>query len=232
MRSVLTARGVIACALCLTTVAGGQTTKPPKPPTATVPPPSGAVPSSSTTGIARLIVPDPMTGDQIIAGWVLLHEPAGAPVTIQLSSSNRAVAQVPRSVTVASGKQDASFPVTASPVYVGTLVTISARDPAGGTATNKLTVVPPKLTHLDCTASTTPSGTTIACIVGLNGSVVSGPASLGARVKLSVVQHYPQTYRAPTEVTIPPGERTAPFAFFIHRTTHAPQVTLSAFFTV
>src|SRR5262249_57575325 len=59
---------------------------------------------------------------------VMLAPPAGGVVT--LTSDNPSVVQVPPTVSIPGGNSASSFPITTSPVAVGTTVSINA--PAGG----------------------------------------------------------------------------------------------------
>ena len=99
--------------------------------------PSAIAVSSLTLGAASV------TGGNSAQGRVLLTgaAPSGGAV-VTLSTSNAAVADVPDSVTVASGSSSMSFTITTSPVSVSSSVTFTAAyDGTTGTAT--LTVNPP-----------------------------------------------------------------------------------------
>jgi LmbE family N-acetylglucosaminyl deacetylase len=95
----------------------------------------------ATDGLS--LSPPSVLGGDSAQGTVTLANPAPAGgVSVPLSSSNAAVAQVPASVTVAGGATTATFPVSTSSVAARTEVTLSAN--IGGTKRTAALVVTPR----------------------------------------------------------------------------------------
>ena len=119
----------------------------------------GATATSSVTITVQvslssmLVSPYSVTGGANAQGTAFLTGPApvgGAVVT--LSSSNRAAAAVPASVTVPAGATSATFPITTSTVTTSTAVVISGNYTRLASAT--LTVLPsPTVNGLTLTPS-------------------------------------------------------------------------------
>ncbi len=93
-------------------------------------------------GITLQLTPSVVTGGLPSSGKVTVGAPAGSTgLRITLSSSNTAAAQVPSSIVIPTGQTVGTFNIATFQVANTTDVTITARTPAGVTATATLRVV-------------------------------------------------------------------------------------------
>lgn len=162
--------------------------------------------SPSLSGIS--LNPSTVVGGNSSTGTVRLTAPAqSGGFTVQLSSSNSAVASVPASVTVPQGQTTATFTVTTARVTRSTTVTITAS--AGGVTRQATLTVNPQ-------SSVTLQSLTISPTWVLGGSTargtvqLSGPAPAGGAV-IQLVSSNPSRASVPTTVTVPAGQTRATF---------------------
>lgn len=138
-------------------------------------------------------------------GQVSLNGPAPASgFVVQLSSSNRAVTEIPDSVAVAAGAVTASFTLTTVPVAQSTVVTITATA-AGVTRTARFAVAapPPELSSFTLTPSSPIGG------LAATGQVhLTAPAPKGG-LKVTMSSSNPTAATVPASVDIPAGATTS-----------------------
>ncbi len=106
--------------------------------------------SVAQTAVVTLVAPYSLTGVTVAParqfggfttnGTIVLSGPADSNATVQLTSSNTAIASVPASVTVPAGATSATFPIALQPVPADTVVSISAAM-GGVTRTAAVTVL-------------------------------------------------------------------------------------------
>ena len=154
--------------------------------------------------------PNSAIGGTSLLGTVGLSVPAPAGgAAVSLTSSDPTVAQVPASVTVASGNSTASFSVTTSPVDTGASVSITGT--AGGASKTAFINLGPDPNAPLMLMSITPSvsgvqgGNPINTTLFMNKSAPAG----GAVVTLS--SSNPAAAQVPASVTVPAGLGFATF---------------------
>ena len=147
--------------------------------------------------------PTSVLGGAQSTGTVNLSGLAAVDTTITLVS-NRTSAQVPPSVVVPAGAQNATFAITTTPVSATTTATVSAI--YNGTTRNaSLTIRPPQLASLTLNPTSVRAGSTSTGTVVLNG-----PApSTGMSVSLSSSNRAVAT--VPSSVLVPAGQTTTSF---------------------
>jgi hypothetical protein len=144
--------------------------------------------------------------------------------TLQVTSSNPAVATVPATVVVPLGSTTGNFSISTSAVTTSTPVTISVSG-GGKTVSAVLTVAPAQQVALS-TLTLSPSS-----LVGGAGSVgtvtlASAAPSGGALVTLS--SSNTSAARVPATITVPPGATSATFAITTSAVTVAATATITA----
>src|SRR5262249_21678338 len=139
---------------------------------------------------------------------VMLAPPAGGVVT--MTSDNPAVVQVPPTVSIPGGNSANSFPITTSPVAVGTAVSINAT--AGGVTKTVFINVAPNpnaalaLTSVTLSVGGVNGGNSVPGTVFLNANAPAGGASVTlATSNLSAAQ-------VPQVVVVPAGLSFASFS--------------------
>jgi LmbE family N-acetylglucosaminyl deacetylase len=178
-----------------------------------------------TPGDSALSVsPAAVVGGQGAQGTVTLASaaPAGG-LSVPLSSSNPAAAQVPANVTVPAGALTASFPVSTSNVGASTTLTLSATiDGATRTATLVVSPSPASaIAALALSASSVTGGASATGTVTLNGPAPSG----GAQVTLS--SNSPAA-AVPASATVAAGATSATFSVTTSAVAASTPVTISA----
>ena len=160
----------------------------------------------SLSGIS--LNPSTVVGGSSSTGTVTLTAPAqSGGFTVQLSSSNSAVASVPASVTVPQGQTSTTFTVTTARVTSSTTVTITA---SAGEVTRQATLT------VNPQPSVTLQSLTISPPWVLGGFTATGtvrlsdPAPEGGAV-IQLVSSDPSRASVPTTVTVPAGQTTATF---------------------
>lgn len=146
--------------------------------------------------------PTSVVGGNSSTGTVTLNGPAPAPGIVVTLSDNSSAAQVPASVTVATGNRTATFSVSTIGVGSSTSATITATYGVIRNAT--LTINVAALSSLVLSPSTVTAGSSTAGTVTLNGAA---PPS-GAVISLSSSN---QTAQVPSSATIPAGARSISF---------------------
>lgn len=154
-------------------------------------------------GVAFTLTLDPTSvigGSQNSTGTITLpvDAPAGG-VTVNLTSSNPAVASVPASVVVPSGQKTVTFTATTFTVATTQNITITGETQPGTTASAILQVRAISLTDLIVSPSVVKGGTITHITVKLDAPAPSG----GATVLISST--YP-TIIAPLSITVPAGQ--------------------------
>ena len=155
------------------------------------------------------LTPDFVTGGASALGEVILdgRAPAGG-FTVNLSSFNPAVLQVPPSVTVPAGTDRVKFNVLTAQVAADVLVTLQAR-PSSSISVVQLSVLAPAgaptLTGVAVNPTTVAGGTGSTGTVTLSGAALAGGAvvSLASNTSLATV---------PATVTVSAGATSAQFA--------------------
>jgi hypothetical protein len=146
--------------------------------------------------------PTSVVGGNSSTGTVTLNGPAPAPGIVVTLSDNSSAAQVPASVTVATGSRAATFIVNTIGVGSSTSATITATFGVSRNAT--LTINVAALSSLVLSPSTVTAGSSTTGTVTLNGTA---PPS-GAVISLSSSN---QTAQVPSSATIPAGARSISF---------------------
>ena len=164
--------------------------------------------------------PSLVTGGGSSTGTVYLSGNAPVDVTVNLSSSSTS-AQVPATVVIPSGSNSATFAVTTSPVYVGTILNLSATL-GSRTVTCGLAVGPTDSLHyITATPSSVVGGGTSTGTVYL-----SSPAPVGGTVvNLSASS---LDVQVPATVTIPSGSVSTTFTVTAGGVFNAEYVSISA----
>lgn len=166
--------------------------------------------------------PNNVVGGTSSTGTVVFDPPipdSGA--TINLSSSNPAVASVPATIKVPGGATSANFTVTTTP----TSSTQNARITASfgtSSAFADLTVQTPSLFSFVVNPRTVQGGNSTTGTVTLNG-----PAPAGGAV-VTLVSLNPSVVQVPSTVTVPAGATTANFTINTSPVTSTKQVTVRA----
>jgi hypothetical protein len=146
--------------------------------------------------------PTSVVGGNSSTGTVTLNGPAPAPGIVVTLSDNSSAAQVPASVTLATGSRTATFIVNTLGVGSSTSATITATFGVSRNAT--LTINVAALSSLALSPSTVTHGSSTTGTVTLNGAA---PPS-GAVISLSSSN---QTAQVPSSATIPAGARSISF---------------------
>ena len=155
--------------------------------------------------IERLSVsPDSVTGGQSATGSVTLRSkaPSGG-ISITLAS-NQTFAQVPASVTVASGSRSATFTITTSAVTARSSATITGTDPNNKTESESLRVVPSFLEKIALSPESVVGGSPSTATLTLSGAAPTGGLAITVLSNLADAQ-------VPSSVTVPAGTSTATF---------------------
>jgi hypothetical protein len=147
--------------------------------------------------------------------------PAGG-MTVNLTSSNTAVAQVPATVTIPGGSDSAMFSIATSPVSTSTEVTITAG--AGGVSQNlSLNVTVPQVKYFTLYPTTISGGkTSTANFVYLTSAAPAG----GVIVNMSSTD--PATAQVPATILVPTGSSSASFSVTTTSVTAQKAVTIAA----
>ena len=158
---------------------------------------------------------------------VTVASPNSADETLQVTSSNPAVASVPNSVTIPVGSTTGGFNIFTTSVNVQTLVTISVS--GGGVTRSAVLTVNPQapaaaagLTSIAVTPSSVTGGSSSQGTVTLSSGAPQG----GAVVALSVSN--PGIASVPASVTIPAGATSATFSVTTTSVSASTATTLSA----
>jgi hypothetical protein len=155
--------------------------------------------------------------------WVEVQLTAGVPAggaTINLASSNQALAPVPATLAMQGTAAWTQFQMTVGQVTTPTTVTLTATL-NGVSASRQVTVNPPSLKSLTISGSPVSGGATAGAILSLNGQA---PAS-GAVVNLESTS--PAVSPSPT-VTIPPGVCCVSIGIPTNEVTQSTAATLTA----
>lgn len=176
------------------------------------------------TLISLALAPDVIQGGNTSVATVGLDNPAATGgATVQLTSSNSAVAPVPASVTVPSGSTNANFDIPTSLVAADTTVTISAI--RGSVQIDRtLTVL-----RVDFSLVIDPD-----VVVGGQSSqgtvTLDQPAPTGG-VTVSLVSSSPSVVSVPASVSVPETALSATFAIGTTPVTTTTVVTVDASFS-
>lgn len=181
--------------------------------------------SSSSVGLKKLTLsPSSMRGGSTsTSNWLWLANPAPSTgATVQLTSSNPAVAGVPASVVVAPGATSASFSITTSPVAANLDVVITAS--AGGTSLNEtLSLRAPSLTSFYVRSSSVGGG----AVVPSNRVTLDGPAPAGG-LAIALSSSSPLV-QAPSTVMVAEGQTVSTYFDIPTSATSTPvDVTITA----
>jgi hypothetical protein len=165
-------------------------------------------------------------GASLANNTVTLNGPAGSSgLTVNLSSSNPAVASVPATVTVAAGATvSPAFPITTSPVAASTPITITATYNSTSVSTS-LTVAPISLISMTLSTSSTVGGATVTA----NRVNLNGPAPTGG-IAVTLASSDTNLATVPATVTVPAGASQAQFSITTVPVAAASQVTITASF--
>lgn len=144
-----------------------------------------------------------VVGGNVVTGRVTLFKVATGPISVNLNSTDPAVASVPATVTVPAGTDTVTFDVTTTGVSSPVTVDISASF-AGLTRTQSLTVLPANLASIVFDPAQVSGGTTSSCTVSLDGAAPAG----GVTVALSASD---PAATVPPSVDIPAGSRSVTF---------------------
>ena len=192
--------------------------------------------SASANGVtsswAVTITPSPAPADLLVRpmsttkgsqGTVVVNEGLGQDQTLQVSSSNPALAAVPNTVLVSAGSGVGFFNITTAAVAEPTQVTISVSG-GGVTLSHPLTLYPalPAMTSLTVNPGTVVGGATSTGTITL-----AGPApAVGVHVNLGASQ--PNSASVPRSVFVPSGATNATFPITTFASSFTNTVQLSA----
>ena len=155
--------------------------------------------------------------------WVEVQLTAGVPAggaTINLASSNQAIAPVPATLAMQGNAAWTQFQMTVGQVTAPTPVTITATL-NGVTTSRQITVNPPGLKSLTMTGGPVSGGATAGAILSLNGQA---PASSAV---VNLESNNPAVTPPPT-VTIPAGVTAVSVAMSTNDVTQSTPVTITA----
>jgi len=171
--------------------------------------------------IAIAVNPSSMVGGTSAQGTVTISVPApSGGAVVHLTSSNTSVAQVPSTVTIASGHVAAVFTVTTTPTASDTTSTIKAT--LGTTIVQtQITVTAPVVSSFRLASSTVVGGNTDQATITLSGKAPSAGLSIALSSSL------PSVASVPTSVTISSGATTVSFTVTTHTVNQDTSVTLS-----
>jgi len=166
---------------------------------------------------------NPVLGGAKTVGTVVLSAaaPAGG-ITVNLSSST-AAATVPASVTVAAGKKQGPFTITAAPVTTNQITAIKGIDPGGISASANLTVSvqPIRLIKLSVAPASVPVPDPSV------GTVTLSAAAPDAGLTIKLTSADPAA-TVPASVVVPGGVTTATFPITTHVVAANTTVALAA----
>lgn len=173
------------------------------------------------------VTPTANAGTPSASNWASLTggaPPAGA--TIELSSSNPAVASVPTSVSIfPDAASSLLFTIDTGPVSTATVVTITARY-GGITRTANLTVHPVALSSLTVSTTSVNAGSATAA----NRVALTRPAPPGGAA-VALASSHPAVTVMPASVVVPPGQTISPdFTIEGNPVSVATTVTITASF--
>ncbi len=156
--------------------------------------------------ISLVINPNQVTGGLPTSGTVTVSAPAGPTgIAIALSSSNPAVATVPATVTIPNASPSAAFNINTLQVGADTSVTITARTPAGLTATAALRVL-----ALNLQISVAPNSVVGGVQNSVGTVVISSPAPVGGAL-ITLTSGNTNAATVPASVTVSQGNTSAQF---------------------
>lgn len=160
-------------------------------------------------------------------GTVTITNPAPAGgTTVWLSSSDTTAATVPSTVTVPQGMTSTTFNVTTNVVAANKVATISAWTGLASTPlktiTSTVTVIPPRMYHIDFSPDPVKGGSNVTCTLTLDGVAPAG----GSTVTLSVDKTAVAT--VPSTLTIPAGAKSATVTITTKSVASTSTVTLTA----
>lgn len=165
--------------------------------------------------------PATVVGGATSTGTVTLNGAAptgGATVTLQ--SNNVSAAQVPASVSIASGATTATFTIKTSPVATNTSVVISGS--YGVTRTTTLTVNAASLSSINLSPSSVVGGNNATGTLTLNGAAPAGGSAVTLQSNNTTAAH------VPASVTIPGGKTSTTFTITTSGIAASTSVTLTA----
>jgi hypothetical protein len=163
---------------------------------------------------ALSVTPNPLTVGETGIGIVTLSStaPSGGTV-VELSTNNQGAAQVPRSVTVQSGRTTATFPVTTQFPISATASLLAFASVNGAGISVPLTVKPGTGSSADSLASLRLEPTKVRGGGTVVGTVTLGaPASSGG-VNVALSSSRPRVAPVPSSVTV--GEESTSASFTI-----------------
>ncbi len=161
-------------------------------------------------------------GERSVSGKVTLDGVAGpSGVTVSLSSSDPSVANVPASVTIPSGKQNATFNFSTNPTASGSTTIQAHGDNGPFVGSQTISVSPVLPSAIGLSMPTLYNGQSTAGRVRLNTAAPSG----GLTVDLSVPDDYKPYF--PAQVVVPKGASYADFAVSIDSTFAGPDASFA-----
>lgn len=175
------------------------------------------------------------TGGTPLKGCVILTGPAafrargevvvplGGGASVNLSSSNPALAGVPERVLVPAGQTGVNFEITTIPVAQDTPVTISAHRTQSGNKTATLTVLAPRLQDLTLSQPSVTGGA-----IPIGTVKLTGPVASNAQVVVNLTSSNQQVASVPPNVTLIATEVTKTFNIQTSPVTTDTPVTISA----
>ena len=170
---------------------------------------------------ALSLSPTAVTSPATLVGTIALDAAAAeGGVTVELSSDNPAVLNIPASVTIEAGQSTAVFSASAASVSGNVTVSVSAAA-NGGSATASALIKPPVILGVSVSPSSVVGG-----IVNSTGTVtLTGPAPAdGALVTLSSNN---AAASIPASVLVPEGAASATFSIATNRVTANATVSIS-----
>lgn len=177
----------------------------------------------SPLSISLVLNPAVITGGLNSTGTVTIGAAAGASgVRISLSSSNTAVAAVPSAIVIGAGQTVGSFNIPTFQVGSDTDVTITARTPAGVTATATL-----RVTALNIQVTVNPNSVIGGIANAVGDVVISAPAQAGG-TPVTLTSSNPSIASVPASMRISAGQTLGKFVITTSMVANNTTVVISA----
>ncbi len=174
-------------------------------------------------GISLALNPQTVTGGLASTGTVTVAAPAGSNgLRVTLSSSNTAVAQVPSSIVLPTGATAGNFNIATFQVSSDINVTITARTPAGVSASATLRVV-----SLNIQVTVTPNSVTGGVQNTVGTVVISAPAPAGGSL-ITLSSNNPGAAAVPSSTRVPAGATQHQFVITTSQVSVDRTVTITA----
>ena len=182
--------------------------------------PSAPVAVNVVPPLAVTIAPTSVIGGNPAVGTVTLLNPAAAGGAVITLTSSTSDATIPPSVTVAAGKNTATFAITTVPVSANEAAKITATG-LGFQGNATLTILPPSLSNLSVSPTSVTGGNSSTGTVTLNGVAPSAGVTVG-------LSSSSQVATVPASVIVSAGATSATFSITTSLVSAATPATITA----